>query len=119
MKGTAELHGLRRSVWQRGFVNASPWPGPRVVTQQAGPADTFVLDSGWGKHEISEVSHKIIRQDNPEAVLDELGHFLAEESGMLGSGGVAPSADAFVFLFESPWFGRGLNRHTVISPLRK
>ena len=65
------------------------------------------------------VADLLVGQDCPESVLDELGHFLSEKGGLLGSGGVASSANAFVFLFESPRLGGGLNRDTVVSPLRE
>jgi hypothetical protein len=65
------------------------------------------------------VADLLVGQDCPEFVLDELGHFLSEKGGLLGSGGVAPSVDALVFLFESPRLGGGLNRDTVVSPLRE
>jgi hypothetical protein len=65
------------------------------------------------------VADLFVGQDGPESVLDELGHFFTEKGGLLGSGGVASSANAFVFLFEGPRLGGGLYRDTVVSPLRE
>jgi hypothetical protein len=90
-----------------------------VITEQAGLAVALILDGGWGEHEVFEVSDLVVGQDNPEAVLDELSHFFSEEGRLLGSGGVASSADALVFLFEGPRLGGGLHRNTVVSPLRE
>jgi hypothetical protein len=48
-----------------------------VVTEQAGLAILFVLDSGWREHDFFQVSDNFVAQDCPELVLDELGHFLS------------------------------------------
>ncbi len=119
MESPSELHGLRRRMVDGGLVDAAPWPGPGVVAEQAGLAVPLVLDGSGGEHEVREVANLLVGQDCPESVLDELGHFFSEEGGLLGSGGVASSADALVFLFESPRLGGGLNRDTVVSPLRE
>jgi hypothetical protein len=38
-----------------------------------------------------------VGQDDPETVIDELGHFFSEESGVLDGGTVAPAFDAGLF----------------------
>ena len=101
------------------LVDAAPGPWPRVVAQQAGLAVAFFLDGGWGEHEVLHVSDLVVGQDGPKAVLDELGHLLSKEGGMLGGGRVTPTADALIFLFESPRLGGGLNRDPMLSPVRE
>ena len=61
----------------------------------------------------------LVRQHHPESVVDELGHLFTDEVPMLARGGVASSSDTLVFLLESPRFGGGLSRDTLISPLRE
>ena len=66
-----------------------------------------------------QVSDQFVGQDCPKAVLDELGHLFSDEVSMLGSGGVATTTDALVFLFKGPRFGLGLDRDSVVPPLGK
>ena len=104
---------------ESGLVDGAPRPGPGVVAEQSGLAFTFLLDGGRGQHQVLLVSDQVIGQDGPEPVLDELGHFLAEEGSLLGGGGVAPTLDALIFLLESPRLGGGLSRDAMVSPMRE
>ena len=90
-----------------------------MVAEQSGLAFTFLLDGGRGQHQVLLVSDQVIGQDGPEPVLDELGHFFAEEGSLLGSGGVAAALDALIFLLKSPRFGGGLSGDTMVSPVRE
>ena len=65
------------------------------------------------------MSHHVVRKDGPELVFDELGHLFTHEVGMLGSGTVAPSLDAFVLLLVGPRFGIGVHRNTFVPPQTK
>ena len=58
----------------------------------------------------------MVREDNPELVLDELSHLFLQEGGMLVGGVVAASADAFVLLVIGPGCRVGLCRDSRVSP---
>lgn len=58
----------------------------------------------------------IVREDGPELVLDELGHFFSEEVGVFGGGAVATPLDAGVKFLGGPRFGGGECGHTMVSP---
>jgi hypothetical protein len=117
VQGSAKLHGLRRSVRDGSFVDGAPWPGPGVVAEEARLSISFWFDGGGGEHQVRKVAHLVVGQHCPEPILDELGHFFADEVSMLVCGGVAASLDALVFLLESPGFGSGLSRNPFVSPL--
>ena len=102
-----------------GLVDATPRPWPGVIAEQARLAVAFFLDGSWGEHQILEVADLLVRQGDPESVLDELGHFFTEEGGLLGGRGMAPSTDALVLLVKGPRLGGGPDRDTVVSPLRE
>ena len=69
--------------------------------------------------EVREVLDLVVGQDHPEAAVDKIGHFLAQEFGVLGSRLVTPTCDAAVQLFGSPRFGRGEYGYSVVSPFAK
>ena len=72
-----ELHGFRGCVSHSGFVHGWPAPVPRVVTEEARFSFTFLLHGCRRHHEFFEVSDEFVGQHHPEAVLDEVGHFLS------------------------------------------
>ena len=88
-----------------------------MVAKKAWLPFALWLDSSGREHEVLLVSDQVIGQHGPEPVLDELGHLFSNEVSMLGSGGVAASADALVFLFQGPRVGLGLDWDSVVPPI--
>ncbi len=74
---STELHGLGRSMVDRGFVDRGPLPWPGVVADESGLVVVLLLDSGRGEHQVFEVPHMVIGQDGPEPGLNELGHLFS------------------------------------------
>ena len=100
-----------------GGVYGSPRPGPGVIAKEAWLPFAFRLDSSGGEHEVLLVSDQVVGQYSPEPVLDELGHLFSNEVSMLGSGGVATTTDALVFLFQGPRLGLGLDWDSIVPPI--
>jgi hypothetical protein len=113
MQGAAELHGFRRGVRQCGIVHGTPG----VIAQESGLALSFFLDRGWRKLELRQGAHQAVRQDDPESALNELGHFLSEEFGVLLGRAMATPFNVGVFGGVGPGLGRGLCWDAVVSPL--
>jgi hypothetical protein len=88
-----------------------------VIAQQARATVSFVLHRGRREGESILVSYQVVGQDSPEAVLDELSHFLSEELGMIVGGLVASLVEAFVFGFEGPRLGLRVGRDAFVPPL--
>lgn len=73
-----------------------------MVTKQAWLAVSLVLHRGRRKLEFGEVSDDLVGEHHPELVGDELGHFFAEEGGVLVRRLVAASFDVEVAGFDGP-----------------
>jgi hypothetical protein len=112
-KGSPELHGFGRGVRQSGFVHR----GKRVVAQQVGLPEAFVLDSCRRELELREVPDGTVRENVPEPVVDELGHLFAEEVGVLHGGAVATPFDVGVSCCLGPGIGRGVYRDPFVPPM--
>ena len=98
LERTTKLHGLGRCVRQGFLVNRIP----RMVTQDSGLAFPLFLDGGRRQHKRGERAHLAIMKNCPEAVLDELGHFLSEELVVLDSRLMAPTLDAQILGLGRP-----------------
>ena len=66
--------------------------------------------------ELFEVSDQFVGQHHPESILDEVGHFLAQEGRVLSRRVMAATLDAFIFLVVSPRLGGAFSRHSEVSP---
>ena len=113
MEGAAELH---RFWWSVRVSSVVDWV-PRVVAEKSWASLALHLDRGWRQLKAREVTDFGVGQDDPEATVDEVGHFVAKEFGMLGRGLVAAARDATVQLFGSPRLGGGEYGDTVVPPI--
>ena len=100
-----------------GLIYGRPVPLPGVVTKQSRLSVPLFLDGSGGELKVAHVFDHGVGEHYPELVLDELCHFFPEEVGVLVSGVMATSADAVVFLVDSPRCGVGFSGNAMVSPL--
>ena len=109
----AELHGFRGSARESRVVHGVPG----VVAQEPRLSIAFVFDGSGRELQRGQVPHLGVREHHPEFVFDELGHFFAEEVGVLCRGAVAPLCYTLVAALRGPRFGGGVHGYTMVSPL--
>ena len=72
-KGSPKLHGFWGSMRNCGLI----YDSPGVIAQQTRVVISFILHRSRREGESILVSYQSVGQDCPEAVLNELGHFLS------------------------------------------
>ena len=107
-----ELHRFWGSMRDRVVVDGVPG----VVAEETRFSIAFVLDSCRRELQGWLVTDELVREDNPEAAVNELGHFRAEEVSVFIGGSVATSFDVEVSGLERQGFRRSLCRHPFVSP---
>ena len=74
------------------------------------------FEGGRPQHQVYQVSHHFVRENNPLSVFDELGHLFLQEVTILGCRFVVPTLDAAVLLVVGPRIGFGVDWDAFIPP---